>query len=91
MKILAGEKRFYSLNDEDIEIGEVTFQYAGDEIMIIDHTFVNPDFRGLGIAEDLVKHVVELARKEGKVIMPLCPFVAAEFKRKPEYADVLKK
>ncbi|QIK57611.1 N-acetyltransferase [Erysipelothrix sp. HDW6A] len=91
MKILAGEKRFYVLNDNGDEIGEVTYQQAGENILIIDHTYVNPDYRGQGIAEDLVKHVVDLAREINKVIMPLCPFAAQEFKRKAEYSDVLKK
>jgi predicted GNAT family acetyltransferase len=34
---------------------------------------------------------VEKARKEGKKIIPLCPFAKKEFEEKSEYADVLRK
>lgn len=56
--------------------------------MIIDHTFVDPAYRGQGLAEKLVAKGVEKARKEQKKIIPLCPFAKKEFERKPEYADV---
>jgi predicted GNAT family acetyltransferase len=38
-----------------------------------------------------VTRAVEDARAAGKLIIPLCPFAAAQFKRHPEWADVLKK
>jgi predicted GNAT family acetyltransferase len=34
---------------------------------------------------------VEDARAEGKTVLPLCPFAAAQFKRHPDWADVLAK
>ncbi|TIW42998.1 MAG: N-acetyltransferase, partial [Mesorhizobium sp.] len=33
---------------------------------------------------------VEDARAAGKKIIPLCPFANAQFRRHPEWADVLK-
>lgn len=59
--------------------------------MIIDHTFVEPEYRGQKLAEKLVLNGVELARREGKKIIPLCPYAKKEFERKPEYQDVLRK
>ena len=38
----------------------------------------------------LVLRGVEDARKAGKRILPLCPFAAAQFRRHPEWADVLE-
>ena len=37
-----------------------------------------------------VTRAVEDARAAGKKIIPLCPFAAAQFRRHPEWADVLK-
>lgn len=87
MEIKEEKNRFVLLNDEAKEIGEMTWSDAGPDIMIIDHTFVEPEYRG----QKLVLNGVELARREGKKIIPLCPYAKKEFERKPEYQDVLRK
>ncbi|MFI8543110.1 GNAT family N-acetyltransferase [Enterococcus casseliflavus] len=87
MEILEENTRFV-LKDGDKEIGEMTWSEAGGTRLIIDHTFVDPAYRGQGLAEKLVAKGVEKARKEQKKIIPLCPFAKKEFERKPEYADV---
>ncbi len=46
----------------------MTWSDAGPDIMIIDHTFVDPAYRGQKLAEKLVYTGVELARREGKKI-----------------------
>lgn len=91
MEIKEERNRFVLLNDEAKEIGEMTWSDAGPDIMIIDHTFVEPEYRGQKLAEKLVLNGVELARREGKKIIPLCPYAKKEFERKPEYQDVLRK
>ena len=91
MEIKEEKNRFVLLNDEAKEIGEMTWSDAGPDIMIIDHTFVEPEYRGQKLAEKLVLNGVELARREGKKIIPLCPYAKKEFERKPEYKDVLRK
>jgi predicted GNAT family acetyltransferase len=45
--------------------------------------------RGKGLAEALVKRGIEDARKEGRKIMPLCSFVRTEFRRHPDWSDLL--
>lgn len=69
--------------------GEIAFMEAEDTLIIV-HTGVNPEYRGQGLAEQLVFKVVEKARHEGKKIFPICPFARKEFQEKPEYADVLR-
>lgn len=91
MEIKEEKNRFVLLNDEAKEIGEMTWSDAGPDIMIIDHTFVEPEYRGQKLEEKLVLNGVELARREGKKIIPLCPYAKKEFERKPEYQDVLRK
>lgn len=91
MEIKEEKNRFVLLNDEAKEIGEMTWSDAGPDIMIIDYTFVEPEYRGQKLAEKLVLNGVELARREGKKIIPLCPYAKKEFERKPEYQDVLRK
>ena len=62
---------------------------AGETVDIIDHTFVPPEMRGLSVGAKLVARAVEDARKSGRRILPLCPFAASQFRRHPEWADVL--
>ncbi|ENJ1120200.1 N-acetyltransferase [Listeria monocytogenes] len=83
-----GENRIYAVNDEGVEVGEVTFVPTGEDMFIIDHTGVDDAARGQGIAQELVKRAVEKAKSEGKKIVPLCPFAKAEFAKKPEYQEV---
>lgn len=91
MEIKEEQNRLVLLNDDAQEIGEMTWSDAGPDVMIIDHTFVDPEYRGQKLAEKLVFSGVELARREGKKIIPLCPYAKKEFERKPEYQDVLHK
>ena len=76
--------------DGEKNIGESTYSKS-EKLWIIDHTMVDPNYRGQNIAAKLVSEVVENARKQGVKIMPLCPFAKKEFENKPEYADVWAK
>lgn len=69
---------------------EMTFSKAGPKLIIIDHTGVPDAFKGQGIGKQLVERAVADARADGKKIVPLCPFAAAQFDKHPEWADVLQ-
>jgi predicted GNAT family acetyltransferase len=69
--------------------GEMTFRRTAPETIAIDHTEVPPAFRGRGIAELLVRRAIADARAEGLRILPLCSYVAAQFRRHPEWSDLL--
>lgn len=86
-----GNKGRYFLRGMGGDEAEMTFTKVGAHQMIIDHTEVPDAFRGQGIGAKLVEHAVEQARADGKTIIPLCPFAAAQFRRHPEWSDVLRK
>lgn len=86
-----GAKGRYVVDGPDGAQAEMTFTRIGERQIIIDHTGVPDVFRGQGVGLRLVTRAVEDARKAGKTIIPLCPFAAAQFRRHPEWADVLKK
>lgn len=75
----------------DGNLAEMTFSRASPSLIIIDHTEVPDALRGRGVGARLVSHVVAEARDQGFRIFPLCPFAAAQFRKHPEYADVLSK
>ena len=86
-----GAKGRYVVKGPDGTEAEMTFTKVGEHQLIIDHTEVPDAFRGQGVGARLVMRAVEDARAAGKTIIPLCPFAAAQFRRHPEWADVLKK
>ncbi|MET3662740.1 GNAT family N-acetyltransferase [Aquamicrobium ahrensii] len=85
-----GSKGRYVLRGPDGAEAEMTFTRVGAAQLIIDHTGVPDVFRGQGVGLRLVSRAVEDARATGRKIIPLCPFAAAQFRRHPEWADVLK-
>lgn len=66
---------------------ELTFSVASDTLVIADHTGVPETMRGTGIGLAMVERLVADAREKGFRIMPLCPFVNAQRKKHPEWAD----
>lgn len=68
---------------------EMTFSRVNPKLIIIDHTQVDASLRGMGVGQALVLRAVEDARAAGAHILPLCPFAAAQFRRHPDWADVL--
>jgi predicted GNAT family acetyltransferase len=69
--------------------GEMTYSRASDELVIIDHTGVDDDFRGMGLAKKLVEAGVLWARETQTRLMPLCPYAKAAIDKTPEWQDVV--
>lgn len=68
---------------------EITFTQRGPEVISADHTGAPESLRGTGAAAALVRHMVADARENGFRILPLCPYVRAQYKRNPDWADVM--
>lgn len=83
------ENRFYVTNEKGEEIAEITFRYGENQRVSVNHTYVNPDYRGQQIAEKLVDLVVTRLRKEGCKIVPTCSYVAKRMSRVEAYQDML--
>lgn len=81
--------RFVAKDSQGIEAGEVTYSRGEQGVLVIDHTGVDPAYRGHGLAEGLVRHVVEKAKKEGLKIQPVCSYAKREFDKKEDYQEVL--
>lgn len=83
-------KGSYSYRSEpDGPVAELTYSRAGDTMIIIDHTDVPDAYRGQKVGVALVERAVKDAREHGWTVVPLCPFAAAQFRRRPDWADVL--
>lgn len=74
--------------ERDGNVAEMTYSRASAALIIVDHTEVPEAFKGQGVGVALAKNAIETARSEGFKIMPLCPFMRAQFERHPEWSDV---
>jgi predicted GNAT family acetyltransferase len=79
---------FYIKVDDKIE-AKMTFVFAGDTKIIIDHTEVNLGNNGKGFGKKMVEKAVEFAREKAITILPLCPFAKSVFDKTTEFRDVL--
>ena len=85
-----GDSRFYKKDENENLICEITYFVEDSSMIVIDRTFVDDNYRGQGIAAQLVEHVVEMAREENKKIIPRCPFAKGMLERNSSlYADVM--
>lgn len=82
-------KGAFIASENGTKAGEMTYSKAGAEKIIIDHTEVNPEFKGRGVGKEMVLAAVDYARKNNIKILPLCPFAKATFDRNKDIQDVL--
>jgi len=84
-----GKKGRFVIYYEDKYAGEMTYTWAGKNKFIIDHTGVEEEFGGKGLAKKLVMKGVEFAREKEVKIIPLCPYAKMRFEKDESIQDVL--
>ena len=83
------KKGSFFIEIEGKQEAEMTFVFAGEDKIIIDHTGVNPGNEGKGLGKQMVAQAVTYARENNIKIIPLCPFANKVFDKTPEFRDVL--
>lgn len=84
-------KGFAIARENGNKAGAMTYSIANKELIIIDHTEVEPEFKGKGVGKQLLYSIVQMARNKEIKILPLCPFANAMFQKNEDIQDVLKK
>ena len=65
---------------------------AQDGNLIVYHTEVAEKLKGQGVASKLLVAMADYARDKKLKVVPLCPYVLAQFKRHPDqYEDIWNK
>jgi uncharacterized protein len=84
------EGAFYIMEDAE-QMGEMVVSITGSNLTVF-HTEVSTKAEGKGYAKKLLNEMADYARKNNLKVIPLCPYVHAQFKRHPlEYADIWNK
>ncbi|MGB3406576.1 MAG: GNAT family N-acetyltransferase [Jannaschia sp.] len=74
----------------DGHTAEMTYSRLGETKLIVDHTEVPEALRGQGVGLLLAERMIADARAEGLRVIALCPFVRAQARKHPEWADVIE-
>lgn len=80
------ESRYEAHVDGEVAFVEYVMSKDG---LILSHTEVPKSLRGHGVAQKLVRGILDRLRDEERTMVPLCPFVLSYVKRHPEYLDVV--
>ena len=86
MEVKKGRNCYYIGKNENNYKGILTYEDKGD-VIDAQHTIVKPEFGGQGLAGELVKQLVEDARKENKKILGTCSYVEKKLESS-DYDDV---
>jgi predicted GNAT family acetyltransferase len=63
--------------------GEIRYMPA-DESLVLVHTEIDPELKGQGLADVLVKGALDDLHERGIEYVPVCPFVRAYLRRHPQ-------
>ncbi len=87
-RVIEEAKGAYYADVEGTDVkAELTWVERGG-VRNANHTFTPPEARGKGIALKLVEALIEDARLQGFKIKPTCPYVAVQFDKHPDWADL---
>jgi predicted GNAT family acetyltransferase len=81
-----GNKYYAVIDGNEAAVG---YFKVDDETLDFQHTYVPEELRGQGVAEKLVRHALDDARKQGYRVLPSCPYVKRFVERHPEYQQGL--
>lgn len=89
MKFITEKNEIYVLNNENRKIVRATFPFIKDNVINVDHTFVDPSLRGQGVAGQLMNEVYNHAKEHNYTVVNTCPYAVAWFTKNTDKADVL--
>lgn len=78
----------FNLYETGAKIGEMVVDIVGN-VLTVYHTGIIPEAEGKGYAKQLLEAMVSYVREHKLTVLPLCPYVLAQFRRTPDqYLDV---
>ena len=65
----------------------IAFTHRDEGVISADHTIAPDSLKGTGAAFALVEYLVADARARGFNVIPICPYVRAQYRKHPDCAD----
>ncbi len=91
MELIHEQNRIFATDDSGKTVAEVLFPDAGEGLVRITSTRVDPSLRGQGVAARLLEAAARQLRSQGKKAVPVCSYAQVWFERNSAYADLLAK
>ncbi|MDF2677506.1 MAG: family acetyltransferase [Bacillota bacterium] len=88
MEFKKESERIYIENEIGKTIAEITFPHISDDVVNIDHTFVDQSLRGQGVAGKLMLAVTEHLRNNNQKAKATCSYAVDWFDEHNEYDDI---
>ncbi|MDT4902283.1 MAG: uncharacterized protein QOH52_299 [Pseudonocardiales bacterium] len=82
------QRNRYEASVDDQPAGFAAYRREDDRI-VFTHTEIDSAFEGKGVGSTLARAALDDVRRQGKIVVPLCPFVAAFIGKHPEYVDLV--
>jgi len=79
----------YEAISGDTVIGGLTYNVADGNRIVLMAAAVFPEYRGQGVATELIRRVLDDVRARGNRVTILCPIVWAFLDRSPGYTDLV--
>lgn len=82
------EKNRYLFLKDGKDAGLADYTVSGNSIHIT-HTEINPEMRGQGLGEDMVRQILDLLRTESDLrVIGACSFVRDFYAHNPDYQEL---
>lgn len=79
---------FFYAEKDGREKGKMSYFIGDNNVIVIDHTNVDPSSQGEGVGTKLVKAAVDYAHAESQVLKATCPFARAILDKHPEWREM---
>ncbi len=79
----------YRLMRDGKEVGYIEYDRVGEHSILIKHTEIAPEHEGQGLGSQLVRGMLDDVRRQGKTVIPICPYALGFIRKHREYVDVV--
>ncbi len=69
----------------------IKYEKPEQDVIKITETYVPEDSRNYGLAGQMAKHVLDLAKAKKWTVIPECPFVESYIQKYPEYEQLVQR
>ncbi|WMJ77395.1 MULTISPECIES: GNAT family N-acetyltransferase [unclassified Sedimentibacter] len=88
MDFIHEKERIYLENESGECIAEITFPSVSEDMVNVNHTYVDKSLRGQGVADKLMTSLVKDLKKNSRKAAATCSYAVDWFEKHPEHKDI---
>jgi len=89
MNYIYENHRIYVLDEAGKLMVDATFPFVKNQVVVVNHTYVDPSLRGQGVASKLMHEVYQHIKSLGFKAVATCPYAVVWFKKHQECTDII--